>query len=75
MPKPGSSVLNVRDMDTMITSAPPASSALIVRDMDTIITSARSESRHVNIVPSGDINDSKIVKDVHVHSEISSVIG
>ena len=40
MPKPESSVLNVRDMNTMITSAPLASSVLNVRNMDTLITSA-----------------------------------
>ena len=32
-----------------------------------------SESRHVNIVPSDDVDDSKVVEDVHIHSEISSV--
>jgi len=33
-----------------------------------------SESRYVNFVPSDDVDDSKVVDDVHVHSEISSVV-
>jgi len=37
--KPESSVLNVKDMDTMITSAPLGSNVLNVRNMDTLITS------------------------------------
>jgi len=32
------------------------------------------KSRHVNIVPNDDVDNSKIVEDVHVHSEISSII-
>ena len=40
MPKPESSILNVRNMNTMIASGPPGSSTLNVRNMDTLITSA-----------------------------------
>ena len=40
MPKPESSVLNVRNMCTMITNAFPGSSVLNVRDMDIIIINA-----------------------------------
>ena len=32
------------------------------------------ESRHVNIVPSNDVDDSKVVEDVHILFEISSVV-
>ena len=44
MPKPESIVLNVRDMGTMITSAPTESSILNVRDVDTMIMSVPRES-------------------------------
>jgi len=40
MSKSGRSVLNVRDMNTMITSAPPGSSVLNVRDMSTMNANA-----------------------------------
>ena len=30
--------------------------------------------RHVDFVPSDDVDDSKVVEDVHVHSEISGVV-
>ena len=33
-----------------------------------------SKSRHVNIVPSDDVDISKVVKNIHVHFEISSVL-
>ena len=33
-----------------------------------------SENQHVNFVPSDGVDDSKIVKDAHIHSEISSVV-
>ena len=32
------------------------------------------ESLHVNFMPNVDIDDSKVVEDVHVHSEISGAI-
>ena len=44
MPKSESSVLNVRDMNTMITSAPLGRGVLNMKDIDTMITSALGES-------------------------------
>jgi len=64
----------VRNIYTMIISSPFGSSILNVRDMNTMITIAPSESQYVNIVPSDDVGDSKIVEDVHVQSDISSVV-
>jgi len=37
-----------------------------VRDISTIIISAPSKSRHVSIVSSDDVDDSKVVEDVYV---------
>ena len=71
MPKPGRSVLNVRDMDTTIISASweQCSKCEGYGHYD---YQYPSES-HVNIVLSG-VDDSKVVEGVHVHSEICSVI-
>jgi len=33
-----------------------------------------SKSQHVSIVPSDDVNDSKVVEDVHVPSKTTSII-
>jgi len=32
------------------------------------------ESQHVNFVPSDDVNDSKVVEDVHIHFEIFGIV-
>jgi len=85
VPKPKSSVLNMRDMDTVITGTLLGSSVLNVRNMDTEQCSKCEkcghfdyhcllESRHVNIVPSNNVDDSKIVEDIYIPSEISSVV-
>ena len=50
----------------------PESCILNVRDMDMITISA--PSRHVNILPNDDVDNSKIVENVNVPSENTSVI-
>jgi len=43
-----------------------------VRDIG--INQCPSESRHVRIVPSNDVDDSKIIEDVHIPSNTASIM-
>ena len=49
-------------------------SVLSVKDIDIMIISAPSESQHVRIVPSDDVDDSKVVENVYVFSKAASII-
>jgi len=51
----------------------PRPDALSVRVMNILIISA-PKSQHVRITPSDDVDDSKVVEDVHISSKAASII-
>ena len=73
MPKPRSSVLNVQDMDIIIT-VPSWEQWFKCEEYRHFDFQCFLESRHDNIVPSNDIDDSNAVEDVCLPSDISSLV-
>jgi len=51
------------------------SDVLSVRDMNIMIINVPSENQHVRTVASDDVDDSKIVEDVHVSPKTASITG